>query len=119
MNSDTANQTEQPKTYPEIAQVLIDNAYTVLPIKKEDKAPAIKGWMKPEYKPPLVGFHNCGIAIKTGIGEYPVIAVDIDTTDENFAKEIQDKISEIVGSTIYRIGQYPKMIMLYRLVTAA
>jgi len=31
MNSDTDNQTQQPKTYPELAQTLIDNGYDIAP----------------------------------------------------------------------------------------
>jgi len=126
MSIDTKNQTEptidcgtaQQKLYPQLARTLTDNGYTVLPIKKENKAPAIRGWMKPDYKPPLVGFESCGIAIKTGCGEYPVITIDIDVTDENLAKEIHEMISEMLGPTIYRIGEYPKRILLYRLETA-
>jgi len=128
MNSDTKNQNpptldcstaQQLKTYPQLAQTLIDNGYTVMPIKKESKVPAIAGWTKPCYKPPLTGFNNCGIAIKTGVGENPIIAIDIDTMDEKIAKEVLDKIFEIAGTTIYRIGQYPKMIIVYRLAAAA
>jgi hypothetical protein len=123
MNSDTKNQIpsaressseERLKTYPQLAQVLIENGYTVLPIKRESKIPAIKGWMHPCYKPPVTGFEECGTAIKTGCGKHPVICVDIDITDENLAKEIREMVSEIAGPTIYRIGQYPKSIMLYR-----
>jgi hypothetical protein len=127
MSSDTKNQTtlipdcapaQQPKTYPQLARGLIDNGYTVLPIKKESKVPAMSGWMKPDYKPPLTDFNNCGTAIKTGCGQYPVIAVDIDTMDKKLAKEIQEMVFEIAGPTIYRIGQYPKMVMIYRLEAA-
>jgi len=115
MDNDTTNQTQQPKTYPQLAQSLIDNGYIVLPIKKESKTPAIRGWMNPDYKPPVTDFNNCGTAIKTGCGPYPVIGIDIDIMDEKLAKGIQETVSEIAGATIYRIGQYPKLIMLYRL----
>ena len=110
---------EQLKTYPQLAQTLIDNGYTILPIKRESKIPAIRGWMHPYYRPPVTGFEGCSTAIKTGSGKYPVIAIDIDVTDEKLGKEIQNIVSEIAGPTIYRIGQYPKTIMLYRLVESS
>jgi len=75
-------------------------------IKRVCKIPAMKGWMNPDYKPPLTDFKNCGIAIKTGVsGKYQVIAIDIDTKDENLANETREMIFKIAGpGQLFNLG---------------
>lgn len=54
------------------------------------------------------------IGILTG----DVVAIDIDITDEAFAKETQQLAADMLGDTPFiRFGKYPKLIMVYRSAT--
>jgi len=54
---------------------------------------------------------GAGVGIRTGAG---LVAVDIDTLDEQLADECQALAELNLGETSIRIGRWPKRLMLYR-----
>jgi hypothetical protein len=54
---------------------------------------------------------GCGIGILTGVGEFPVCGVDIDSIDEGLVAEF---IDDIDAYPVTRIGKAPKKLLLYQ-----
>ena len=54
---------------------------------------------------------GAGLGIKTGDG---LVAIDADTTNEDWAKIVRDTVREIIGKTPIRVGRYPKALYLVR-----
>lgn len=102
-------------TYSKDRQQLIDNGYAPVPIIRNDKRPAVKGWASDDYTPPPAGrYASCGTGVLCGIGEYPIAGVDCDVLDEAIAEKMTSYILATVGMTVYRIGKAPKVMIVYR-----
>jgi len=61
--------------------------------------------------PRYAGF---GVGVLTGQGESPVLAVDIDTTHPELARELAVWCRRNVGPSPERIGRAPKVMLFYR-----
>src|SRR5712671_4373973 len=117
--------------------VLRDNGYSVVPITPPDArlsersriAPAARGkavgvrgadgdWHGFDWLPYEATEADCkrwqamgaGVGVKTARAP----AVDIDVTDEQLAPLLVAAIQRSLGSTIVRVGQAPKAVLLYR-----
>ena len=96
-------------------QQLIDNGYYIVPITKGQKRPAVSKWQDlrikdvSEIKP--YTDKGCGIGILTGVGEYPVCGVDIDSMDEGLVKAF---VGRYFADALIRVGKPPKSLMLFR-----
>jgi hypothetical protein len=104
-------------TYSKDRQRLIDRGYIPLPIAVGRKGPAkdCKGWTADDYTPPTSGRYNqCGTGILCGRGENPVAGIDCDIYDEDIAQKMTDYILETCGETVYRIGKFPKVMIVYQ-----
>ena len=54
-------------------------------------------------------FANYGIGILCGQGEYPLMAIDCDTTDP----VLLDRLRYALGDTITRVGRAPRILYLF------
>ena len=97
-------------TYGAYGKQITDNGYTITPIVKGKKSPAIKDWsMRPE-PPPFEDYSSCGVGIRCGLRERPVYAIDVDVMDTDAV----NLIHTFIPSAPYRIGQPPKRLYLFR-----
>lgn len=92
---------------------LVSAGYIPLPIKPNSKRPAIRDWTSDGYRP-VKGFGNCGVGIRCGVGEHPIVAVDIDILDSAIATQVYESLVDRYGVTVCRIGNAPKRMLLYR-----
>ena len=92
---------------------LIANGYHLIPIRPNEKRPAISNWQNARLSADEILKHTakgCGIGILTGVGEHPVCGVDIDSMDEELA---QDFLQRIHGDAIpVRGSGSPKALAL-------
>jgi hypothetical protein len=70
----------------------------------------IKNWPNKEFSPDQFTQTN-GVGIKTGNG---LVAIDIDVYDPKIAAEITQAAFQELGPTFARVGQAPKIALLYR-----
>jgi hypothetical protein len=102
-------------TYAEVALKLLDNGYEPLPIRRGDKRPTIKGWSTIPIDEDQVRrwsetFGHCGVGLRTG----RLVAVDIDLLDPDVAWSVAETVTRSLGSTLVRVGRFPKRVLLYR-----
>lgn len=88
-----------------------------LPIPVRGKTPAVRKFDLDGYVPPT-GYDGYNIAILCGRTKYPVCAIDIDTTDAKVTQLIIEHTEAKLKSTIQRIGQAPKTLLVYRATKA-
>jgi len=91
---------------------VLANGYELIPIIAQDKRPAIGGWLTINATETLVkswGETGYGIGIRTGY----VVFIDIDIP--NLAVDrVREVCIQTIGSAPIRIGNPPKMGLLYR-----
>ena len=97
-------------TPPEIAEQLIINGFSPCPLEPMSKAITIKNWTKKEFNPNQFTQMN-GVGIKTGNG---LVAIDIDIYDPKISDEITRAAFQNLGPTLARVGEAPKIALLYR-----
>lgn len=94
---------------------LLANGYLIVPIQPGHKRPAISGWQTARMSALDLPKHpNCGVGVLTGQGANPIVAIDIDTTDEVLAQRFVSWCSENLGATCERVGKAPKILLAYR-----
>ena len=99
----------------ENAKLLVANGYHIVPISSGQKGPRVREWQKREFTPDVV---TAGVGVKTGVGESPVCAVDIDVLDPKLARAFSDYCQAEYGLTVERVGQAPKTMLVYRAAEA-
>ena len=102
-------------TFGEAAARLLDNGFEPLPIKRARKAPAVSRWSTIPIDADQVQrwsmpFGQCGIGLRTG----RLIGIDIDSLDPDLAHQIATCATTCFGSTLVRVGLWPKRLLLYR-----
>lgn len=102
-------------TYAEAAERLLDNGYAPLPIRPGTKAPIPSQWNSLAVDAAQVGcwsrkFPNAGVGLRTG----SLVAVDLDILDPDLAHEAAGLVERRFGSTLVRIGRWPKRTHLFR-----
>jgi hypothetical protein len=102
-------------TYAEVALKLLDNGYEPLPIRPGDKRPAVKDWSSiPIDEERVLSwveiFGHCGVGLRTG----RLVAIDIDLLDPDVAWTVSETVTRSLGSTLVRVGRFPKRVLLYR-----
>lgn len=93
------------------AKALIDGGYSIVPINVGQKGPRVKEWQIKEFKAEDI---KAGIGVKTGVGTFPLCAVDIDVLDAGLASKFADHCQNKFGMTVERVGQAPKTMLVYR-----
>ena len=94
----------------EIAERLILNGFSPCPLEPRSKAIKVKDWTNKKFSPDQFTQKN-GVGIKTGNG---LIAIDIDVYDPKISAEITQAAFQELGPTLARVGQAPKIALLYR-----
>lgn len=102
-------------TYAEIAPKLFDQGYEPLPILPGQKRPAVHAWTTVDITEAKVEewcrtHGDCGVGLRTG----HLIAVDIDILDPDMAQKAAEITQLRLGTTVVRVGQWPKHLLLYR-----
>ena len=102
--------------FADVAERLLDNGYTPIPVIKKAKRPAISEW-------PTINYHtNPGLLDRlcrdypdasTGIVLGQVCAVDIDVLDEKTARTIKALIISRLGDAPCRVGKPPKSALFF------
>lgn len=95
---------------------VLRNGYHIVPIRKGAKRPAISKWQTVRFtENDLIRYKECGVGVLCGQGEYPVVALDIDTTNEALAVEFKQWCIDHYGYAPERTGNAPKTLLLYRI----
>lgn len=101
--------------FQEQGRTLLAHGYQIIPIKPGAKRPAIDAWQSSSLgASDLTKYSGHGVGIITGRGDYPIAAVDIDCTDEALTSEFVTWCDKHLGSTVQRVGKYPKILLVYR-----
>ncbi|NKD82357.1 phage/plasmid primase, P4 family [Haematospirillum jordaniae] len=96
-------------------QALLGNDYLVVPIKPGSKRPALDNWQTARLGiADLTGYPGHGVGVLCGQGAQPVAAIDVDTTDADLAGKFVAWCQENLGATVERIGNAPKVLLVYR-----
>ena len=100
---------------------LVKNGYLIFPVPRGTKAPKANGWQRErnttaEDVQLLVdmGYGGANVGIITGRGDTPVCMVDIDCRDETLSARMLAWCEQHLGPTVERVGQPPKMGLVYR-----
>ena len=101
--------------YGQVAETLLDNGYAPVPIKLGAKKPAVTRWTTTTIDSATVdawtrSFPNNGVGLRTG----NLIGLDIDVLDPDAAHAAYALAERRFGSTLIRVGQWPKRLLLYR-----
>ena len=100
-----------------IAESLLNNGYTPIPVVAGQKRPAIKNWCDVSYaETPLLFGELC---IKypnssTGIVLGEVCVVDIDVLDPEVAGRCRNIVTAVLGEAPCRFGRSPKSALFFR-----
>jgi hypothetical protein len=94
----------------------IENNFNIIPIKYASKQPSIPKWVDFKTRNQHLlswtknGKANDGIGILTAHNP----CVDLDILDEDIAANMMEWVTEAFGKTIIKVGQKPKMGLIYR-----
>lgn len=96
---------------------LLANGYSIIPIPAGTKAPVGKGWQNIKATEGDVNAWAANARYRNGnigfLAKYTP-AVDIDIYDEEMAQLMRAHTEEIIGKTMSRVGQAPKIMLIYR-----
>lgn len=99
-----------PNYFKDKAAALAAHGYLPIPIKPGTKKCQEPKWPNFRFKPKDAEvFANYGIGILCGQGEYPLMAIDCDTTDP----VLLDRLRYALGDTITRVGRAPRILYLF------
>ena len=94
---------------------LIGNGYQ--PIPCNGKKPISSGWQADDLdfnKPPPPYWEGTNIGIRTGQGDIPIYAIDLDIYDESVCQSLLKSVKEAFGESPIRTGNAPKQMLFYR-----
>lgn len=95
---------------------VLENGYAICFIRPGEKRPFGKEWEEKVHGPKLLasfierGNGNFGVGIKTR--KTPL--VDIDCYDAELVEHMRDFTTNLIGETLERVGQAPKLGLVYR-----
>ena len=102
--------------FTDVAERLLDNGFTPIPVVKKAKRPAISEWSTINYcaDPGLLDrLRRDYPDASTGIVLGQVCAVDIDVLDEKTARTIKALIISKLGDAPCRVGKAPKSALFF------
>jgi len=94
---------------------LLDNGYQAIPCN--GKRPTSSGWQADDLdfkKPPPSNWGGTNIGIRTGQGDIPIYAIDLDIYDESVCQSLVKSLKEAFGESPIRTGNAPKQMLFYR-----
>jgi len=106
--------------FAEYAERLRDQGYHPLPVRPQEKVPALKGWQRwCSHRPStsvleslIAGKPDYSVGLACGES---IIAVDIDVEEAGYAVEVENQTKKVLGDTqLVRIGKEPKRLLIYR-----
>lgn len=99
-----------PNYFKDKAAALAANGYLPIPIKPGTKKCQEPKWPNFRFAPKDAEVYaNYGIGLLCGQGEYPLMAIDCDTTDP----VLLDRLRYALGDTITRVGRAPRILYLF------
>ncbi|HLG89868.1 MAG TPA: hypothetical protein VKZ79_22035 [Alphaproteobacteria bacterium] len=101
----------------DLAPTLLQNGYSVVPIRCDQKEPHVKEWRKEcDERIWLTPEHRyCYTGIRTGFNN--VVAFDISTSNQDRAQIVEKVACDVFGRTSYIArGRWPRRV-LYRILT--
>lgn len=102
-----------------LGPTLIGHGYLPIPIRPNEKRPALRGWQNARLTPEdCARWPDHGVGLLCGVGDTPLAAFDLDTLDAELAAEFENYCFEQLGPAPVRIGQWPKRLLLYRAAEA-
>jgi hypothetical protein len=100
--------------FADIAGALVASGYRPIPIKPNDKAPAVAAWTQYQYcEADNARYRACGVGLLCG----ELRAIDIDVRNEQVSARIEalaKSMLNIDGKAPRRIGQWPKTLLMVR-----
>lgn len=100
-------------------QALLAGGYFIIPIKPGHKRPALDAWQKARLgTADLARYPGHGVGVLCGQGAQPIAAIDIDTMDEALASRFANWCHDNLGPTCERMGNAPKVLLVYRAAAA-
>ena len=107
------------KNFEKFGGALIALGYRVTPIRGGKKSPFLSGWQNKILCPDdLAQYGGAGVGVLCGQGDFPICAVDIDSYDAELTEQFADWCRMTLGATVERVGQSPKLLMVYRAAQA-
>ncbi|WP_071461840.1 DUF5906 domain-containing protein [Polynucleobacter asymbioticus] len=104
--------------YKDVGLTLYKSGYEPIPV--EGKAPKSPNWQKIKITEQQVtswaanGAGNLNVGIRTGQGNTAVYAIDLDIYIKSVAEKLSEAFQNRFGTTLMRVGQEPKLMLLYR-----
>lgn len=101
-------------------RALLANGYLVVPIKPNEKRPAISSWQKARLGPAdLDSYPSHGVGVICGQGAHPVVAIDIDIHHPDIATALLEWCRKwLPGPAPERVGRAPRTLLVYRAAEA-
>ena len=94
---------------------LLANGYLIVPITPGQKRPAISNWQNARLGlDDLARYPGHGVGVLCGQGAQPIAAIDVDTTDAALADRFVAWCQDHLGATGERVGNAPKILLVYR-----
>lgn len=107
------------KNFEKFGGALIAMGYRVTPIRGGKKSPFLSGWQnKILGQDDLAQYGGAGVGVLCGQGDFPICAVDIDSYDAELTEQFAQWCRMTLGATVERVGQSPKLLMVYRAAQA-
>jgi len=107
-----------PTAITEVGPALIANGYLPIAIRRGEKRPENARWQAERLTPEDCADYNGGAGALCGVGEHPVAAMDVDTTNAALAEAFERWCLEHLGDAPSRIGQAPKRLLVYQAAEA-
>lgn len=107
------------KNFEKFGGILLSLGYRVTPIRGGKKSPFLSGWQnKILGQDDLAQYGGAGVGVLCGQGDFPICAVDIDSYDAELTEQFAQWCRMTLGATVERVGQSPKLLMVYRAAQA-
>lgn len=101
-------------------RALLAGGYLVVPIIPGEKRPALPGWQNARLTAADLGrYPGHGVGVLCGVGEHPLVGVDIDISHQRVGPAVQDWCRENLGMACERVGDAPRVLFAYRADTGA
>lgn len=99
---------------------LIDNGYLVVPISAGAKYPKdVRAWQQLRLsKRDVASYTEPGVGILTGVGQYPIVAFDIDASCPELSTRFAQWCLTHLGPAPVRVGREPRQLLVYTTSTS-
>ncbi len=101
--------------FEQVGRTLLANGYLIIPIKPGHKRPALDNWQSSRLgASDLARYPKHGVGVLCGQGARPLVAIDVDTSDDELASRFVIWCQDNLGATCERVGNAPKILLVYR-----